>query len=216
MTSKTPSLQLDSGLAIGYTAALATVESTVSLGAGTHFLLARNGRGKSTLLKTIAGSLKRIAGDFSSEGFMQYLPEDMRFDPELTPKVIFKTLLPKSVQADALALAGRIELDFNKLYGQLSTGNRRKTALIMAEYSVKPDCGNILLLDEPFSGLDAFARETFEQMWKDSSQNVLRLVSCHPDYDSMAMPSVLLIEGSNVSHHSAADQSWSTLKSLLN
>ena len=143
MTSKTPSLHLDSGLAIGYTAALATVESTVSLGAGTHFLLARNGRGKSTLLKTIAGSLKRIAGDFSSEGFMQYLPEDMRFDPELTPKVIFKTLLPKSVQADALVLAGRIELDINKLYGQLSTGNRRKTALIMAEYSVKPDCGNI-------------------------------------------------------------------------
>lgn len=216
MTQKPPSLRLDSGLAIGYSAPLATVESTLCLGGGTHFLLARNGRGKSTLLKTIAGSLKKISGDFATEGFMQYLPEDMRFDSEITPKAIFKTLLPKPAHRSVFALADRIELDINKLYGQLSTGNRRKTALIMAEYSVKQDRGNILLLDEPFSGLDAFARETFEQIWNDSSKNVLRLVSCHPDYDSMAMPSVILIEGNNVSHHSAADQSWSKLKSLLN
>ncbi len=216
MTQKTPSLRLKSGLAIGYSAPLATVETTVCLEGGTHFLLARNGRGKSTLLKTIAGSLKKISGDFSTEGFMQYLPEDMRFDAVLTTKAIFTTLLPKSVHPSVFALAERIELDVNKLYGQLSTGNRRKTALIIAEYSVKKDHGNILLLDEPFSGLDAFARETFEKMWEESSENVLRLVSCHPDYDSMAMPSVVLIEGNNVSHHSAADQSWSKLKPLLN
>ena len=147
---------------------------------------------------------------------MQYLPEDMRFDEEITPKVIFKTLLPKSTHEAAFSLAESIELDVNKLYRQLSTGNRRKTALIMAEHSVKPDRGNILLLDEPFSGLDAFARETFERIWKESSDNVLRLVSCHPDYDSMAMPSVLLIEGNNITHHSADGQNWSMLKSLLN
>ena len=82
-----------------------------------------------------------------------------------------------------------------KPYGRLSTGNRRKTNLIMAEFSVKPDRGNILLLDEPFSGLDAFARQAFEEIWKESAANVLRLVSCHPDYDSMEMPSALMIEG---------------------
>lgn len=216
MNAKTPSIRLDSGLAIGYSAPLATFESTVSLKGGTHFLLARNGRGKSTLLKTIAGSLKKLSGDLATEGFMQYLPEDMRFDAEITPKLIFKTLLPKSCHEAAFGLADRIELDVNKMYGRLSTGNRRKTALIMAEHSVKSDRGNILLLDEPFSGLDAFARETFEEIWNASSKNVLRLVSCHPDYDSMAMPSVLLIEGKNISHHSAGDQNWSTLKSLLN
>ncbi len=96
MNAKTPSIRLDSGLAIGYSAPLATFESTVSLKGGTHFLLARNGRGKSTLLKTIAGSLKKLSGDLATEGFMQYLPEDMRFDAEITPKLIFKTLLPKS------------------------------------------------------------------------------------------------------------------------
>ncbi len=211
-----PSIRLDSGLAIGYTAPLATFEKPVSLEGGTHFLLARNGRGKSTLLRTLAGSLKKISGDFTTSGFMQYLPEDMRFDAEVTPKTIFKTLLPATSQTAAFELAERIELDVRKMYGRLSTGNRRKTVLIMAEHSIKPDSGNILLLDEPFSGLDAFARETFEDLWRNTSRNVLRLVSCHPDYDSMVMPSVLLIEGKTISHHSAADQNWSSLKALLN
>lgn len=216
MNVPTPSIRLDSGLAIGYGAPLATFGDSVELQSGTHFLLARNGRGKSTLLKTIAGSLKKISGNLSAEGYMQYLPEDMRFDNEVTPKIIFKTLLPKASQAAAFELAGRIELDVNKEYGRLSTGNRRKTALIMAEYSVKADRGNILLLDEPFSGLDAFARETFEGMWRDSAEKVLRLVSCHPDYDSMAMPSVLLIDDNKITHHAHEGQTWSGLKALLN
>lgn len=216
MNALTPSIRLGSGLAIGYSSPLAKFEQPVELHGGTHFLLARNGRGKSTLLRTIAGSLKKLSGDFSTEGFMQYLPEDMRFDAEMTPKAIFRALLHKSRHEAAFALADRIELDVNKMYGRLSTGNRRKTALIMAENSVAEDRGNILLLDEPFSGLDAFARETFEEMWNKTASNVLRLVSCHPDYDSMRMPSVLLIEGNKISHHSEDGQKWSSLKALLN
>jgi ATPase subunit of ABC transporter with duplicated ATPase domains len=74
MNAQTPSIRLGYGLAIGYTAPLAKFEQSVELGGGTHFLLARNGRGKSTLLRTIAGSLKKLSGDFSTDGFMQYLP----------------------------------------------------------------------------------------------------------------------------------------------
>lgn len=216
MSAISATIKLGAGLAIGYSAPLATFRESVELRGGTHFLLARNGRGKSTLLRTIAGSVKKLSGDFSTEGFMQYLPEDMRFDAEITPKTIFQALLPRDRHDAALSLADRIELDVNKMYGKLSTGNRRKSALIMAEYSVMPDRGNILLLDEPFSGLDAFARETFEALWVETSQNVLRLVSCHPDYDSMTMPSVLLIEGNRVSHHACDGQKWSSLKALLN
>lgn len=216
MNAPTPSIRLGSGLVIGYAVPLARTEKPVELHGGTHFLLARNGRGKSTLLRTLAGSLRKLSGDFSTDGFMQYLPEDMRFDPELTAKSIFRALLHKSRHEAAFALADRIELDVNKMYGKLSTGNRRKTALIMAEHSVMADRGNILLLDEPFSGLDAFARETFEELWDRTAANVLRLVSCHPDYDSMRMPSVLLIEGRTISHHTGESQKWSSLKALLN
>ena len=81
---------------------------------------------------------------------------------------------------------------------------------------MRPEGGNILLLDEPFSGLDAFARQTFEEIWKESSANVLRVVSCHPDYDSMEMPSAILIEGSEARHLSGGDQTWSKLKEFLN
>jgi ABC-type multidrug transport system ATPase subunit len=216
MTHQAPSIQLDSGLEIGYGSPIAKFGQSVMLTGGTHFLLARNGRGKTTLLRTLARTLKPVAGNFRTEGFMQYLPEDLRFDPEITPAMVFRTLLPKDRLSSALELAARIELDVRKPYGRLSTGNRRKTNLIAAEFSVKKDRGNILLLDEPFSGLDAFARQVFEEIWKDSSNNVLRLVSCHPDYDSMEMPSALMIEGQTARHLDGNSQTWSQLKSLLN
>lgn len=216
MIKPAPSIHLDSGLEIGYGSTLARFGDEVKLSGGTHFLLARNGRGKTTLLRTLAGTQKAVAGKFRVDGFVQYLPEDLRFDGEITPAMIFRMLVPKTRFKDALELAERIELDVKKPYGRLSTGNRRKTNLIMSEFSVKPDCGNILLLDEPFSGLDAFARQAFEEIWKKSSGNVLRLVSCHPDYDSMEMPSALMIEGKTARHLNEAGQTWSGLKNLLN
>lgn len=211
-----PSIHLDAGLEIGYGSALARFGQAVVLGGGTHFLLARNGRGKTTLLRTLARTLKPVAGHFRVAGFTQYLPEDLRFDGEITPALIFRMLLPKARLQEALDLAGRIELDVKKPYGRLSTGNRRKTNLITAELSVKPDAGNILLLDEPFSGLDAFARQIFEEIWQASATNVLRLVSCHPDYDSMEMPSALMIEGHHARYLNGQAQTWSQLKNLLN
>ncbi|RYD83077.1 MAG: ATP-binding cassette domain-containing protein [Verrucomicrobiaceae bacterium] len=216
MNQPAPSIQLGSGLEIGYGSPLAHFGQEVKLTAGTHFLLARNGRGKTTLLRTLAGTQKAVAGSFKTEGFIQYLPEDLRFDPEITPAMVFRMLLPKGRLPEALKLAAEIELDVKKPYGRLSTGNRRKTSLIVAEFSVKQDCGNILLLDEPFSGLDAFARQAFEEIWKKSSANVLRLVSCHPDYDSMEMPSALMIEGKSARHFSGQGQTWSGLKNLMN
>jgi ABC-type multidrug transport system ATPase subunit len=216
MIPSAPSIHLDPGLEIGYGSPLARFGQEVELTGGTHFLLARNGRGKTTLLRTLAGSLKPVAGKFRAEGFIQYLPEDLRFDPEISPMMIFRMLLPKDRIQQAIQLAERIELDVKKPYGRLSTGNRRKTSLIMAEFSVKPHQGNILLLDEPFSGLDAFARQAFEEIWKESAANVLRLVSCHPDYDAMSMPSALMIEGLSARHLQEEGQTWSSLKILLN
>ena len=216
MTPLIPSIQIDAGLEIGYGKPLARFGQAVTLGGGTHFLLARNGRGKTTLLRTLARSLKPVAGKFRVEGFTQYLPEDLRFDPWITPAMVFRMLLPKARFRDALALAGRLELDVKKPYGRLSTGNRRKTNLIAAEFSVKQDSGNILLLDEPFSGLDAFARQIFEEIWQASTANVLRLVSCHPDYDAMEMPSALMIEGHHARYLNGEHQTWSHLKNLLN
>lgn len=215
-SSTAPSLQLISGLAIGYRSAIASLQQDIHLTQGTHFILARNGRGKTTLLRTIAGSLRPVSGGVKRNGAIQYLPEDLRFDNEMTPGMIFRSLIPGNRLKEALELAAKIELDTKKPYGRLSTGNRRKTNLIMAEYSIRPGTGNILLLDEPFSGLDAFARQEFETIWKNSHDSVMRLVSCHPDYDSMPISSALLIENSKIRHLISDDQTWSGLKKLLN
>lgn len=215
MSKILPSIFLNGGLEIGYHSTLATFLEPVELESGTHFLLARNGRGKTTLLRTLAGSIKPRSGSFRVQGQMQYLPEDMRFDAEITPELVFHSLLPKNRRAEALHMAKSIELDVRKPYGCLSTGNRRKTNLIVAEFSVVPSQGSVLLLDEPFSGLDAFARQAFEELWDSTGNHVLRLVSCHPDYDSMQLSSVVLIESNHVSHIQSNDQTWHHIKGLL-
>lgn len=216
MSPETPQLKLSNGLSIGYDAPLATSEEEITLNHGTHFLLARNGRGKTTLLRTLARTLKQLGGSIETRGRMQYLPEDLRFDEEIPVASIFRAMIPTVRLGAAQELAELIELDLKKPYGKLSTGNRRKASLIVGEYSFDPKQANIILLDEPFSGLDAFAREAFENIWKLNVGKTLRLVSCHPDYDSMQMPSALLIQGTAIRHTCDASQTWSQLKSELN
>ncbi len=215
MSGKLPQLKFSEGLAIGYSSPLARTEKEITLGSGTHFLLARNGRGKTTLLRTVARTHRTLAGKVGVEGRMQYVPEDLRFDEEISGTAIFRALIPARRLEDARAMAEHIELDLKKPYGKLSTGNRRKTALIVAEYSMNPAGANILLLDEPFSGLDAYAREAFERLWN-IDDRTLRLVSCHPDYDSMRMPSALIIQEGNLTHSEDAAQTWNQLKPRLN
>ena len=216
MSVASPQLTFGSGLTIGYGKPLAKTEEKIELARGTHFLLGRNGRGKTTLLRTLARSIRVVAGEVSSEGRIRYVSENLCFDEELNAKAIFRALIPRRRRSEALELASRIELDLRKPYGRLSTGNRRKTNLIVAEFSIDPEEANILLLDEPFSGLDAFARARFEEIWTESGGNTLRLVSCHPDYDSMEMPSAVVIQGDRILHKTEADQTWSQLKSSLN
>lgn len=212
----TPLIRLSAGLEVGYRQPLARTENEITLASGTHFLLARNGRGKTTLLRTLARTLRNVSGHFEASGYTQYLPEDLRFDPEVSSKAIFNAMLPKARLPEALSLAEDIELDVTKSYGRLSTGNRRKASLIVAEFSIRPAQGNILLLDEPFSGLDAHARQAFENLWANNDASILRLVSCHPDYDSMPMPSAVVIEKGKISHLTGTGQTWSSLKYLLN
>ncbi len=217
-SDKNPSVGLSGGLSIGYQERLAEADGDIVLGSGTHYLLARNGRGKTTLLRTLAGVLKPLDGDYSCEGRCQLLSEDLVFDRELSARIIFRSLLKKADCKQALELAGRLELDVHKPYGKLSTGNKRKVALLVAEFSVQEGRSDILLLDEPFTGLDAFAREVFQELWSERQEGVLRLVSCHPDFDSMEMESSVLISDGKIVHLSGANapKQWGDLKTQLN
>lgn len=217
-SDKNPSVGLSGGLSIGYQERLAEADGDIVLRSGTHYLLARNGRGKTTLLRTLAGVLKPLGGDYSCEGRCQLLSEDLVFDRELPARIIFRSLLKKAECKQAMELAGRLELDVHKPYGKLSTGNKRKVALLVAEFSVQEGRSDILLLDEPFTGLDAFAREVFQELWSKRQEGVLRLVSCHPDFDSMEMESSVLISDGKIVHlfGDNAPKQWGDLKTQLN
>ncbi|MCU0797835.1 MAG: ATP-binding cassette domain-containing protein [Akkermansiaceae bacterium] len=216
MRNSLPVLEFSADLAIGYASPLARTTSGISLGAGTHFLLGRNGRGKTTLLRTIADSLRPLAGSLKKSGTVRFLPENLGFDPYLNAVDILRSLAAPGRLAASLKLAREVELDLEKPYGRLSTGNRRKLHLLVAEFSTPEDQAALLLLDEPFSGLDAHAREAFETHWLASSPSILRVVSCHPDYDAMPMASALVIRDQTLCHQTAGTQTWSDLKALLN
>lgn len=212
-----PSITMSDSFAIGYNAPIAAVESSIALGAGNHFLLARNGRGKTTLLKTLSGGLKAKSGDYTLNGRLQFVNEFLEFDREISPATVFKALVPKNRRQQALDIAETIELDYRKPFGKLSRGNRQKTLLILAECRADDDQPQILLLDEPFTGLDAFTQEFFLNHWSENMSNTLRLITCHPDSDEAEFPSVITISNSMLSHmNQDSDLHWGTLKSTLN
>ncbi|MCB1085575.1 MAG: ATP-binding cassette domain-containing protein [Verrucomicrobiae bacterium] len=198
-----PKIQIHHQLAIGYRRKplkgqkadlrLAEATSDIQLESGRHLLLARNGRGKTTLLKTLAGLLPALDGRFVVDGQIQYVDEELRFDPELTSKQIFKAFFTNGLLERALGYAERLELDVKKPYGKLSKGNRQKVTLVLAETRASDGKGQVMLLDEPFSGLDFHVRDEVDAIWRENSNGVVRLVCVHPDEPTLQAESAIVI-----------------------
>jgi len=140
-----------------------------------------NGAGKTTLLETINGMLPITHGDAKVCGHnvrrngvqvrcrVGYLLQNFSFDP-LTPFTVTEVVLmgrfgriglfrkPGKEDLDAvkkaIALLGIDDLA-DRPIGQLSGGQQQKV-LLAQNLARDPD---VLLLDEPFSNLDMFARE---------------------------------------------------------
>ncbi|MCF6314198.1 MAG: ATP-binding cassette domain-containing protein [Verrucomicrobiales bacterium] len=205
-----PKIVIKQGMSIGYRSGwrnrampdleLASAEQEVSLSAGRHLLLARNGRGKTTLLKTLAGLLPTFCGEFQVDGQVQYIDEELRFDPELKTASIFAAFFSGEIYQRALSMAERLELEVKKPYGKLSKGNRQKVTLIIAEVQATQGGAQVLLLDEPFSGLDFHVRDEVDAIWRENSEGILRLVCVHPDEPTLKAESALIISDEKISH----------------
>ncbi len=198
-----PQIVIKQGMSIGYRSGwrnptvpdleLAEASVEVELGAGRHLLLARNGRGKTTLLKTLAGLLPAFSGEYAVAGQVQFIDEELRFDPEIRAESIFKAVFGKGELEQARTMAERLELDIRKPYGKLSKGNRQKVTLILAEVHASAGGAQVLLLDEPFSGLDFRIRDEVDAIWRENRDGVLRLVCVHPDEPTLRAESALII-----------------------
>jgi len=121
-------------------------------------IIGPNGGGKSTLLKLIAGLLKPSAGE------VHLAPKQIAYVPQLAK---FNSILPLSVRevvgldgqnktdiSEAIKLVG-LEGKETRLFPELSGGEKQRTLLARA-LSKKPQ---ILLLDEPHSGLDSTGQD---------------------------------------------------------
>lgn len=130
-------------------------------------LLGENGSGKSTTLKLITGLVYPNAGDVHVLGekvsrrtcqHVAYLTElDMFYDVFTAERMIFyyDSQFPDFNLDKALQLMAEMNLDPHKKLKQLSKGNRGRLKLVLTLAREVP----IVLLDEPFSGLDPLVRD---------------------------------------------------------
>lgn len=146
-------------------------------------LVGHNGAGKSTLLKTIMTMLQKDRGRISilesydqDEQLLQfkdhisYLPEEPMLLPELTVMQHFQLYamsygIPQQEADERLAfyIKGFDLTEATDVYpDELSKGMRQKVQAICA---LLPDVP-VLLIDEPFMGLDIYAKEFIVYLMK--------------------------------------------------
>ncbi|MES9812740.1 MAG: ABC transporter ATP-binding protein [Candidatus Thiodiazotropha sp.] len=144
-------------------------------------LVGPSGAGKSTLLNILSGldgnfdgSLEWVDG---GPGCVSYVFQDPRLMPWLTVRenveLVMHDAKKDSSWVDHLLHLVELYERADAFPGQLSGGMQRRVALARA-MAIKPD---ILLLDEPFSSLDAPTAASLQEMvldlWRDHSSAVI-------------------------------------------
>jgi ABC-2 type transport system ATP-binding protein len=153
-------------------------------------LIGPNGAGKTTALKLLmnlqeptSGSAQVLGIDsrrLRGEHFAQigYVSENQRLPGWMTVKYLFdhlRPLYPTWDQARADELVAQFRLPLDRPIGKLSRGMQMKTALA-SSLCYRP---KLVVLDEPFSGLDALMREELVTALLDGAEGAAVIISSH-------------------------------------
>lgn len=179
-------------------------------------LIGPNGAGKSTLLKGVLGLVPltagamSIGGDHAASGMVGFLPQSIDVDPEFPislEQVVMQGryrrlgLLRWPARADRAAVRSALQTvglaDLAKQrFGALSGGQRQRGILARA-LAGEP---RLLLLDEPFNGLDQVNRDALvETLRALKEQGVSVLVSTHDlELARLVCDRVVLVNGTQL------------------
>ena len=129
-------------------------------------VLGRNGNGKTTLARLLAGRLQPMAGSMNASSklrvgyFSQHQVEDLEADA--TPLQHMSRLMPAATPAAVRAQLGRFGFSGEKALlavHHLSGGERARLALAL----ITREAPHLIILDEPTNHLDVDAREALVQ-----------------------------------------------------
>ncbi|MDX2161192.1 MAG: ABC transporter ATP-binding protein [bacterium] len=144
--------------------------------------LGPNGAGKTTTIRLLLDLIRPTSGRAALFGLdatadseavrarIGYLPAELNLWNHLTALDVVRYMARLRGLGDigfARQLGERLAFDFNKRVKSFSTGNKRKLGLILA-FMHKPE---LLILDEPSSGLDPLMQQTFNQLVMEAKAN---------------------------------------------
>jgi ABC-2 type transport system ATP-binding protein len=144
---------------------------TLSVAPGEVFgLLGPNGSGKTTALRLLLGFLKPTEGRAAIAGHdcwtdsvkarqqVAYLPGELRLYENMTGRQLIRflaTLRSQPTNGQIDALARQFEIDLDRPLSHLSSGMKRKVALLQVLAAKTP----LVILDEPTNALDPTMRD---------------------------------------------------------
>jgi ATP-binding cassette, subfamily F, member 3 len=160
-------------------------------------MLGRNGNGKTTLARLLAGQLAASEGGMTASGklkigyFTQYQVEELPADS--TPLELMTRAMPGKTPAAVRAQLGRFGFSGPRAESQtatLSGGERARLALAL----VTRDAPHLLILDEPTNHLDVDAREALVQALNDYAGAVI-LISHDRHMVELTADRLVLVDG---------------------
>lgn len=167
---------------------------SLTIPAGSHMsLMGPSGEGKTTLLRIISGLQRPDSGTVtrqmpdSSDGLVAFLFQEDRLLPDLSARANIRFVLRPGGQT-AVSASSEDDLidslltsllltpeDARKPVRELSGGMQRRVAIARTlAYG-----GNLILLDEPFKGLDEKTRDTVIRFVRDYTQDRTVLMITH-------------------------------------
>ncbi|RKF20512.1 ABC transporter ATP-binding protein [Altericroceibacterium spongiae] len=166
-------------------------------------LLGRNGNGKTTLARLLAGQLPPMEGGMNSSSklrigyFTQYQVEELAGDA--TPYDHMSRAMEGRTPEQVRAQLGRFGFSGDKALTdvrQLSGGERARLALAL----VTRDAPHVLILDEPTNHLDVDAREALVQALNDF-QGAVILISHDRHMVELTADRLVLVDGGTATEY---------------